>query len=82
MVHIGLTADFVRRVLQWDGSTVHMKEPRNFLGQSARTKRKICKVAIYTAEPASTQEASERMVKILDSAYAKADLKQVVDNAS
>ena len=32
-------------------------------------------------EPASTRECTERMVKILDSTYAKADLEQVV-NAS
>ena len=36
---------------------------------------------MQTAEPASTQEATERMVKILDSTYAKSDLEQLV-NAS
>ena len=35
-----------------------------------------------TAEPASAREANERMVKILDSTYAKADLKQVSNNAT
>ena len=33
------------------------------------------------AEPVSTLETTERMVKILDSIYVKADLKQVADNA-
>ena len=37
---------------------------------------------MQTAEQASTREATERMVKILDSIYSKADLEQVVANAS
>ena len=38
------------------------------------------KVVMQTSEPASTWEATKRMMKILDSTYAKADLKGVVDN--
>ena len=37
---------------------------------------------MQTAEIDSTREATERMVKIIDSAYVKADLKQVSDNAT
>ena len=37
---------------------------------------------MHTAEPTSTREATERIVKILDSYYAKADLKQVANNAT
>ena len=33
-------------------------------------------------EPASTREATERLVKILIGTYAKADLKQVAKNAT
>ena len=32
MVQLGLTADFKRQVLQWDGTTVPMKEPSGLLG--------------------------------------------------
>ena len=71
MVQLGLTANFKRQVLQWDGATVHMKESSNLLGQSNLTKRKMREVVMQTIEPASTQEATERMVKILDSTYAK-----------
>ena len=41
MVQLGLTTKFRIQFLQWDGVTVHMKEPSNFLGQSDLTKRKI-----------------------------------------
>ena len=74
ILQICLTDDFKRQVIQWDGPTVHMKEPRKLIGQSGLTKRKMREVVMQTAEPASTREATERMVKILDIAYAKADL--------
>ena len=52
------------------------------LGQSDLTKREILEVVMQTTEPASTQEATERMVKILDITYTKAELEHVVSNAS
>ena len=59
-----------------------MKDPRNLLGQSNICKRKMREVATHTAEPGSTQETTERILKILDSTYAKADLRHVADNNS
>ena len=81
MLQIGHTADFKSQVFQWDGKPVYMNEPINLLGQSDLTKGEMSKVVIQTVEPASTQEATEWMVKILNSTYAKADLEQVVSNA-
>ena len=81
MVQLGHTDNFKRQVLQWDGTTVHMKESRNLLGKSNLTKREICKVIIQNAEAASTQEDTERMVKILNRTYSKVNMRQVV-NAS
>ena len=37
---------------------------------------------MQTAEPVSARESSERLVKIFYSNYAKADLKQVSNNAT
>ena len=74
MVQLGLMADLKRQVLQCDGAAVHMKDPRSFLGKSNLTKRDMREVVMQTAEPASTREANEGMVKTLDSIYAKADL--------
>ena len=39
-------------------------------------------VVMQTAEPASTEEATEKMVKTLDSTYVKAYLKQVANNTT
>ena len=82
MIQIGLTVDFKHQVLQWDGANVHMKYPSSFLGQSDLTKCEMREVVMQAAEPDSAREATEQMVKIIDSTYAKADFKQVVDNTS
>ena len=82
MVQLGLMAYFKLQVLQWYGATVYMKEPICLLDKSNLNKRKIQEVVMQAAEPAYTIEATERMVKILDSTYVKAYLKQVANNAT
>ena len=59
-----------------------MKEPRKVLGQLDLTKRKMREVVMHNVEPASTREATERTMKIIDSTYVQADLKQVFNNAT
>ena len=54
MVQLGLTADFKREVLQCNGATVHMKEPRILLGQSNLTKREMREVVMQNSELDST----------------------------
>ena len=52
------------------------------LGQSDLTKLEMHKVVMQTADPVSTRKATEQMVKILNSTYAKVYLKQVTHKAS
>ena len=59
-----------------------MKEPSSLLGQTYLTSRDMRKVAMQTAETISTREDPERLVKILDITYEKADLEQVAANAN
>ena len=40
------------------------------------------KVVIQTTEPVSTKEATKRLVKIIDTTYAKAELKEVTYNTT
>ena len=82
IVQLGLPANFKNQVLQWDGATVHMNEPSSLIGKSDLTKRDMCEVVIQTSEPASTWEATEIMVEIINSNYAKEDLKQVANNTT
>ena len=48
MVKLGLTDSFKHQVLQWDGSTVHMKGPSGLIGKSDLTKREMHKVVMNT----------------------------------
>ena len=82
MVQLGLAANFKRQVFQWYGATAQMKEPSSFIGQSDITKRKMRKVAMKSVETDSTRAPTEWMVKIIDSTYVKADLKQVANNTT
>ena len=59
-----------------------MKEPSGLLGQSDLNNRKMRKVCMKTVEPDSTREYPGLIVKILNSTYAKADLKMVANNAT
>ena len=82
MVQLGLTYNLKCQELQCDGATIHIKEPRSLLGQYDIPKRDMRKVVMHTAEPDPTRESTERMVKIIDITYVKADLKQVDNNAT
>ena len=41
ILHLDLTADFKRQVLQWDGYAVLMKDPSGLLGQQDLTNLEI-----------------------------------------
>ena len=51
-----------------------MKEPSGLIGKPDLTSSEMCEVEMQTAEPVSTRETTEMLVRILDSTYAKADL--------
>ena len=59
-----------------------MKESSDMLEKSYLTNREIREVVMYTAEPVSTREATEILLKILDSIYPKAYLQQVANNTT
>ena len=81
MVQLGLSVYFKCQNLQWDGITVPIKEIRDHIGQTYLTSCDMRKLLMQTAEPFSTREDTERLVKILDSSYVKEDLEQVANNA-
>ena len=71
MVQLGLTDDLKRQFLKWYGATVPMKEPSSQLRKPNLSKHNMRKVVLHTAEPDFTKEATNMLVKILDSSYAK-----------
>ena len=82
MVELGMMGNFKLQILKWDFITVYMKETSSLLGKYDLNKREIREVVMQTAGPASTLEATDRLVKILDVNYANADLNQGTDNAT
>ena len=80
MLILGPAADFKHQVPQWYGAKVPLKEPSGMCVKSDLNKRDMREVVMHTLELASTREATEILVKILDSTYENADLKQVADN--
>ena len=82
MVQLVLLVDFKCKVLQWDGVTVPMKEPIGMIGKSDLTSHEMREVDMQTAEPASTRASTERLVRILDSTYVRANFKQVAHDAT
>ena len=71
MVQIFLMVYLNHQFLQWDGAIINIKEPISLLGKSNITKREMSGVVMQTAETASTREAIARMVKLIESNYAK-----------
>ena len=81
MVHLGLMADFKRQVLQWDGATVlNMEEPNSLIEQSFQLSARCAGWLFRLHNQLTHERLLNKGLKILDSTYAKADLKQVSDN--
>ena len=59
-----------------------MKEPTGLLSQTYLTSSEMCKVVMQAAEPVSTREATDSMVNIIDSTYAKSELEHLASNAT
>ena len=59
-----------------------MKEPSGLIGNFDLNKREMQEVVMQTADPDSTREATDILLKILETTYAKADFYEVADNAT
>ena len=82
MAHLGLLAYLKHQFLQWGGARVPMKEPIGLLWKIDLTSLEMCEVLMQTAEPVSTKDDTESLVKILGSTYQNSDLEQVDANAT
>ena len=82
MTKLGLIMDYKRKVLTWDEISVPMRSAYHTDSKPTFSRPEITQIMTKrTAEPIATQEATERIVKILDSKYEKADLDKVTADA-
>ena len=80
MLQLGLKFNFERQILEWYETIITMVVPGNLLGQSDLTKLYMQEIVMKTAEPASTREVTERVVKILDHTYERDNLDKVAED--
>ena len=81
MVKLGLITDYKRKVLIWDEVSVPMRSVYHTDSKPTFSRAEIKQIMTQTAEPIATQEATERIVRILNSKYEKTDLDQVAAGA-
>ena len=77
MTALGIKLDFEEKKLTWDGAELEMRDFRS----KTPTRKEIKAVIKAAQEPIVTMQETRRLVKILDSAYEKADLQEVADAA-
>ena len=80
MTKLGLITDYKRKVLTWDDISVPMRSAYHTDSKPTFSRAEIRRIMMQTVEPIATQEATERIVKILDCKYEKADLDEVPAN--
>ena len=73
---------FTDRTIKWDDVIIPMKDCDFRWNQEVLSNKELRASIAQIAEPISTREATQRVVKILDSKYAKADLEKVAAEAT
>ena len=67
--------------IKWEDQVVPMKNFQRIWKDDHPLKKELRSTILRSIEPKSTKEATERVVKILDSKYEKANLYEIVANA-
>ena len=80
MMSLGIDISFDKKKIIWEGTEIPMRDYQQL--NKWKLSKKEFKMVIQTSnEPIVTEEVTRRMVRILDSNYKKANLKEVVAGA-
>ena len=79
---LNIDVRFSDGTIKWEDQLVPMKSFSNIWKDKHPTRKELQATILRSVEPKATKEATERVVKILDSKYEKADLNKIVDNAN
>ena len=82
LVKLGIDIRFTDQTIKWEDMLVPMKAFAPGKDHKSLSNREIRASIAQIAEPISTREATERVVRILDSNYAKANLEEVSEAAT
>ena len=81
LMALGINLRFKDLSIEWENTCIPMKDFNRLMKMKLKPEE-LRAVIANAHEPIATQEATERMVKILDSKYEKADLAGVVAGAT
>ena len=78
---LNIDVRFSDGTIKWEDQVVPMKNFQRIWKDNHPLKKELRSTILCSIEPKSTKEATERVVKILDSKYEKANLDEIVANA-
>ena len=81
MSELGMDLSFNKKTMIWKGIEIPMRD-FNKLRKYQLNKKELQAFISESKEPVVTQKATDRIIKILDAKYQKADLKAVVQKAT
>ena len=81
MSELGMDLSFYKKTMIWEGIEIPMRD-FNKLRKYQLNKRELQAFISESKEPVVTQKATDRIIKLLDAKYQKADLRAVVQKAT
>lgn len=78
---LNIDVRFSDKTIKWEDQLIPMKSFANVWQNKHPSRKELKATILRSAEPKATREATERVVKILDSKYEKANLEEIAENA-
>ena len=80
MLELGMEISFATKTVTWEGNIIPMRD-FNKLRKLNISKMEMKAIIQESSEPVVTQQATDRIIKILDAKYEKANLRVVANGA-
>ena len=78
---LNIDVRFSNGTIKWEDQVVPMKNFQRIWKDNHPSKKELRSTILLSIEPRITNEATERVVKVLDSKYEKANLNKIVEGA-
>ena len=79
---LNINVRFSNGTIKWEDQLVPMKNFQRIWKNDHPSKKELKSTILCSIKPSSTKEATDRVVKILDSKYEKANLNKIVEDAN
>ena len=78
---LNIDVRFSDKTIKWEDQLIPMKSFKNIWKNEHPSRKELKATILRSVEPSATKDITDRVVKILDSNYEKADLNKIVDDA-